>query len=64
MAESVGCPGLGAAREPWAEGRSLAVSGVISRNGWLCDLGLHLWMQEVSQVPSEGLELLEGEGRR
>lgn len=42
MAESVGCPGLGAAREPWAEGRSLAVSGVISRNGWLCDLGLHL----------------------
>lgn len=40
MAESVGCPGLGTAREPQAEGRILAVSGVISR--WLRDLGLHL----------------------
>lgn len=32
LAESVGCPGLGTARKPRAEGRSLAASGVISRN--------------------------------
>lgn len=60
MAESVGCPGLGTGRgqksgSEWGDKQELG--GYVT---WACTS----WMQEASQVPSKGLEVLEGEGRR